>query len=421
MPLPPVSVALPVHRASPLHLRCAFESITRQTHGDLEILLVLNGADAATIGLVESLAASDPRARVLHLPAAGLAAALNLALHEARHDLVARMDGDDDCPPVRLAHQADYLKTNPRIAALGTAWETLADGDKSLGVERPPTDPAEVRWRLCLGNCLCHGSVMVWRPTVLGAGGYDESLPYAQDYDLWLRLSRTAELANLPQALYRYRADPARRHEVQAKGAAAAMVRHWAALPPLADPALQQRLAGIVWEATWGGARARGAQAALERFLAQRGPSPQALLAYQWVAQRAGPTALSPEELQKLDRLREVGRRLRDAGVPAVWLYGAGKHTAWLMENRDALGLEVRGLADDTLAGDRHHGFTVVLPAQIPPSTHVLLSSDHHEERLWAASAALRRRGVTVWRLYTRGEVAVSSSAISPPGVSIGA
>src|SRR5207249_3245776 len=48
-------------------------------------------------------------------------------------------------------------------------------------------------------NPFVHSAVMMRRALVERAGGYDETLPVAQDYDLWLRLSRLARLANLPE------------------------------------------------------------------------------------------------------------------------------------------------------------------------------------------------------------------------------
>jgi hypothetical protein len=51
-----------------------------------------------------------------------------------------------------------------------------------------------------------HGAVMFRRVCLEDTGGwYREELPYAQDYDLWLRIAEAWDLANLPQVLYRYR------------------------------------------------------------------------------------------------------------------------------------------------------------------------------------------------------------------------
>jgi hypothetical protein len=51
-------------------------------------------------------------------------------------------------------------------------------------------------------NPLVHSSVMFRRDRILRYGGYDERVPYAQDYDLWLRLARVGEtLWNLDEPL----------------------------------------------------------------------------------------------------------------------------------------------------------------------------------------------------------------------------
>ena len=51
---------------------------------------------------------------------------------------------------------------------------------------------------------------MMRRTVVELAGGYDESLPVAQDYDLWMRMSRLTRLANLPEPLVIRRLAPGR-------------------------------------------------------------------------------------------------------------------------------------------------------------------------------------------------------------------
>jgi Glycosyl transferase family 2 len=388
-----VSVALPIHRADPTALRDAFASITTQTHRDLDILLVLNGADAGLTRLVYSLAASDPRARVLELTAPCLPRALNTVLRDARHPLVARMDADDVSAPERLERQALFMSANPAIVACGTAWDATDRDGSFVGAEHPPTDPARIRWRLLLGNPFCHGSMMLRREAVLAAGGYDESLPFAQDYDLWLRLARDHRLANLPDLLYHYSADTGRRHRDQAAAASAAMLRAWSALPAI-PPDEQPALSALIARATWAGAEARVALAALEQLLDRTGPTREGLLAWQWVAARA-----HGRDQEKRLALRTAGQRLRAAGVTEVWLYGAGRHTAWLLENTDELGLPIAGIIDDNLVGAECRGRPVSDPTETPTDAHVLISSDSHEEALWEASLPLRARGVQVWRL----------------------
>ncbi len=71
-------------------------------------------------------------------------------------------------------------------------------------VELPAT-PREVGGTLYRENCLYHPSVALRRSVVLAAGGYRSEFKNAEDYELWLRLSREHDLANVPEPLLRYR------------------------------------------------------------------------------------------------------------------------------------------------------------------------------------------------------------------------
>ena len=54
-------------------------------------------------------------------------------------------------------------------------------------------------------NALLHPLVMFRRDAVLAAGNYSPCPPPCEDYDLWLRVAKTHQLANLPQVLLHYR------------------------------------------------------------------------------------------------------------------------------------------------------------------------------------------------------------------------
>ena len=402
-----VTAVIPIFRADPADVRESVASLRAQTAGDIEILLLFNGADGPTIRLGRELAATDDRVRVIELREANLAAALNRGLQEARNELVARMDADDTCEPDRLEKQAAFMAAHPEIAAVGTAFDGVDEHGGQVGADHPPTEPGEIRWRLCLGNVFCHGSMMLRKTMVLDAGGYDPACQFAQDYDLWLRLAERHPMANLPEVLYHYRAAMGRRHTEQAATAAGVMLRAWARLRA-PEPSEHGVISGLVARATWGGREARSAQAELESHLALRGPTREGLLAWQWIAGKAGRLG-DP----RLMRLRECGRRMRAAGVCRAFLYGAGRHTSWLLDNADELGVVVAGIADDAAAGAERGDFTVIRPEAIPDSSEVLISSDAHEARLWDRTLPMRARGVRVWRIYEADRAPAAASSVA--------
>jgi hypothetical protein len=395
---PAVTVALPIHRADEM-LRAAFDCLIRQSLRDIEILIVLNGSDAATYRLAGALAATDSRARIIELPEANLAAALNVALEAARAPLVARMDADDLCPPERLALQAERMRAEPALAALGCAWEVVSPDLAPLATIRPPTDPAAARWRLLLGNPFAHGSMMLRREMVMAAGGYDTRCARAQDYELWIRLSRTASLCALPQVLYRHRtrtpAEPVGSTPEQAAIASRAMLAAWQALPE-GDAG---EVAAALAPALERGSRPGAALHQLESLLSTA-PSRSALLAWlhaQWANPPAPRRAM---ETCRRARLREVAAELRSAGADRVWIWGAGDHTRWLLDHADLLAVPIAGIVDNALAGQARFDRTIASPDEIPAGQTVLLSSDWHEDEMWDRSAPQRACGVQVIRFY---------------------
>ena len=70
---------------------------------------------------------------------------------------------------------------------------------------RYPTNDCVIRWRLLTRNCFVHSSVIYRKDKVLDAGGYNSAIVYAQDYELWTKLSRIAQIRQLPQVLIKHR------------------------------------------------------------------------------------------------------------------------------------------------------------------------------------------------------------------------
>jgi hypothetical protein len=115
------------------------------------------------------------------------------------------MDSDDESLPERLGTQVQFLTDHPSVAVVGSwAWHMGATRAYDKLVRLPYT-PKELARHLPNGNCLYHPSVMFRRQEILALGGYSPEFPHAEDYELWLRTSRSHQLANIPRPLLRYR------------------------------------------------------------------------------------------------------------------------------------------------------------------------------------------------------------------------
>jgi hypothetical protein len=201
---PRISVIMPV-RDGARWLGEAIASITAQTLTDLELVVVDDGSADASADLVAARAQGDRRLRLIRQGRQGLVAALNRGLGAARGQLIARMDADDRAQPQRLQRQSDYLEARPAVGLLGTWADRIDEQGAPRGVLQPPDAPEALAALLPCTNPFIHSSVMLRAAVLRQTGSYRPAFEGAEDYDLWLRVSEVAEVANLPERLLQYR------------------------------------------------------------------------------------------------------------------------------------------------------------------------------------------------------------------------
>jgi glycosyltransferase involved in cell wall biosynthesis len=205
LPKPLVSVLLPVLNAEPAYLELAVRSILAQTFQEIELILVEDPSARPARSLISAL--GDPRIQyVANLERTSLVRQLNQGLLLARADLVARMDADDIAAPDRLEKQVEFLRDHPEIDVVGSWIEGINEKGERIGYRCYPVSPRQVREAVRRINPVAHPSVMYRRETILNIGGYQDSYPVVEDYDLWSRLlTAGCQIANLPIPLLRYR------------------------------------------------------------------------------------------------------------------------------------------------------------------------------------------------------------------------
>lgn len=206
---PRVSVVLPTFN-SEKYIALAVRSVLRQTFRDFELLVIDDGSTDRTPYVLKRLAASDRRMRVTTLPHGGIVAALTEGMRQARADLIARMDGDDICLPMRFARQVEFLDANPDVIALGTNWVGIDPGGRPFWRPRKfVADRATIRARAEQGvNPMLHPSVIFRRAAYERTGGYRFREDTYEDTDLWTRMIAFGDFANLPEVLMQYRRHP---------------------------------------------------------------------------------------------------------------------------------------------------------------------------------------------------------------------
>lgn len=196
---PKVTVLMSVYNGEK-YLKEAIDSIISQTFTDFEFLIIDDASTDRTPEMLRSY--GDSRIKIItNEENLGLTKSLNKGLALARGKYIARMDADDISHPKRLEKQANYLDENPEIGILGTNVQYIDESGKYHEILQRPEKDALIKWALCFFNPIAHPTVMMQLYLIKEINGYDENIIYAQDYDLWVRLSSKSAFWNLQDIL----------------------------------------------------------------------------------------------------------------------------------------------------------------------------------------------------------------------------
>ncbi len=232
MTAPAVSVIIATYNYGS-YLRQAVASVQAQTFTDWECLIVDDASTDSTPEIAAALAAGDARVRYHRNQAnLGEAKSRNLGNAMAAGKFLAPLDADDWWHPAKLERQLAATHHDPAVMLSFTAALLMPAAE-------PPCQPgyfaawaADLDRNLRRENCIYHSSVLVRRSAVVAVGGYDETLPYAVDWDLWLRILTMFgppgfRLLDEPLLYYRLHAESlSRRWEVAIRGTRAVAIRH---------------------------------------------------------------------------------------------------------------------------------------------------------------------------------------------------
>ncbi|MES2523925.1 MAG: glycosyltransferase [Gemmatimonadota bacterium] len=201
-----VSVIIPVLNGE-AYLGEALASVRAQQGHAVEIIVVDDGSTDGSLDIARQTA----DVVLTTTGRQGPSFARNLGATHARQDLVAFLDADDRWLPHHLDTAARAFTNAPdatlffaQVRAFGTDNYTT-----NAGRDVPPFTAFDARVALLERNIVTQITVVVKRTAFAALGGYNESLRYAEDYDLWHRLAWAGTFVHAPEVTAEYRVHPA--------------------------------------------------------------------------------------------------------------------------------------------------------------------------------------------------------------------
>lgn len=197
--MPTVSAIIPTYNRREF-VANAVASVLSQSYPDFELIVIDDGSDDGT---AEHLAErfSDPRLRVVVQENLGVSAARNAGAARSNGKWLAFLDSDDAWEPEKLSRQLAALAENPGVSACYTDETWFRRGKWANQCKHHAKYSGDI-FAHCLALCIISpSSVMIERELYASLGGFDESLPACEDYDLWLRLSAAHKVLFLDERL----------------------------------------------------------------------------------------------------------------------------------------------------------------------------------------------------------------------------
>ncbi|HEV2402549.1 MAG TPA: glycosyltransferase family A protein [Candidatus Sulfotelmatobacter sp.] len=184
---PRVSIIIPSYNTAKLISAC-LDSVFAQSYTDFEAMVVNDGSPD-TVELEKALQPYLPRIVYLKQENKRAAGARNNAIRHARGEFLAFLDSDDIWRPEHLALQMKLFADNPSLDFVYSNARCVGvPGHEWDFMDRCPSHGQPDFEGLVTERCqIPVSTVVLRRQKAIEVGGFDETLPRCDDYDMWVR------------------------------------------------------------------------------------------------------------------------------------------------------------------------------------------------------------------------------------------
>lgn len=204
------SVVIPLYNKAP-YIFATLRSVLSQTIQDFEVVVVDDGSRDNSSEVVRSF--DDPRVRLIEQVNAGVSAARNRGIQEARGRFIAFLDGDDLYHPSFLATLAHLHMCHPEAKVLATSYTRTQHSDMATVEFEVIND--DITSRLIsnlpreffrIGMPFCASSIAISRDRLMNLSYcFPVGEAMGEDLDLWFRLGEMGSIIFSPKEMAVYR------------------------------------------------------------------------------------------------------------------------------------------------------------------------------------------------------------------------
>lgn len=173
-----VSVIVPMRNAAPFIVE-TLESIVASTYRPIEVIVMDDGSTDDSLRVAKEFAKAHPEIRILSQPNAGVSAARNNAIREAKGEWILPVDADDRISPTYIEHAMAAISNEVRIIGCRAEYFGARQGEWCL---------PEFSYELLARKNMIHACSLFRKADWQSVGGFCEEEIYREDWDFWLSL-----------------------------------------------------------------------------------------------------------------------------------------------------------------------------------------------------------------------------------------
>lgn len=175
-------------------------SVVSQLEPGMHLMLVDDGSSDGTLARLNAFAADN--VTVLSHANMGFVHSVRAGIDAMPSTYIAIHGSGDLSLPGRLRKQADYMDQHPQVGVMGCHSKCVYSGNEMPPYLERKHFSGDASQRMLASNLFHHGEVMMRRDCYEKVGGYRTFFKFAQDRDLFCRLSRVTHFHVLEEVLY---------------------------------------------------------------------------------------------------------------------------------------------------------------------------------------------------------------------------
>lgn len=196
--MPKVSIIIPTYNGEKF-IRETIDSALNQTFSDTEVIVINDGSTDSTASVLDSFGS---RIKIVNKTNGGVASARNSGISEAKGEWIGLLDHDDLWYPTKLEKQLNFLNKNNYGMIYSKANQSQwSDGElfvrKVIG--EPPVPRYGMYGSLFFSNFIPALTVLIKKDVINHIGLFDETVQPCDDWDMWLRISRSFSVGFHPE------------------------------------------------------------------------------------------------------------------------------------------------------------------------------------------------------------------------------